>query len=1035
MKIGQNGAFSGCCNPLDVWGIHINAPNFWEMDDNFNANYQGGMASYELLEPGRTGSYGEPAGQTIKPELWDRDVYKSLPWYLYAVKIPSSYPYGCNRSDVQHSGNAAEGGDGTWQVQLGICAEHHQFITGGTPDDVENTIPQWRFCFGSRAVYLDGVQTHVAYRLSSSIINNANDRNHAIGIEIGEIVVCNIAGQTASVYPVQRPSFTPPVTTMEDTLYTYMRSHFVDRFVLGGLGGLGAQISAQSIGMGQEYCVFSSYNPNATAWTVGRAKFNGTRLGDPGIEVRYSPTDVGTGNEGEWKVVLPAIRTYKDSSAPAPDEPYVVVMNGANEIIKTCLWQTDVWRSGYSGDPEQNAMIDGTVHDDEADAGTTIIDTTDEADQALIDFPDETWNNLKIRCYNRVYDPTTGHSTDLVLFTTNDDPVDETGLVADFEGDLNTGMPSGLAWETGGTQEFDFWAASTDKHSLNSYSAKTQWQDVTKQAKSEMWITVTLPTAGQLVFDYIHDNRKYGTHEEPWGSLTLLPQVEHTLAIKVDGESVPISIDGHSYTSSIIDNVNTPDPADFGGVSEAFYESFKTATIDLSAGTHRIQLTTVRLYQDNGHVHSCLDNVRFPDLRIGDNVQGLKTWFYAKGKVRQGKYWTYAKQDDEDATALASRVSVTPDFITLDWDGRILIGNPHYMARVVIDEDNNDAIDETFGSYRFSTEGGEKGYVRWTASANIPPEERPCWGSDQGTFVFDNDGNVPAWGCFQILPVTGSRTYQTRGTHGAMRDATTDPLNLEDFTFPHAVNGGNFDTEQFSFLTRSSTNWSQRPSCWTISEDGTELRPHLEIWWRPTHDQPSWPEHPDGAGHWPSPPYMSTFHNAVFGESNGYITYTDVGMARVYDPLQLPAFGDKARWTVYNYVIPRGYSTALTQTPQVVWCQFIDDPPSNPEDPLWYNPDVYGPWLSARWFLLQARFDPCGLRFAWPQFAYGINYATSCPDPENPEEDIYSDTWVTMAGSPSDPWGVRDWWPFTDFDVVDAGGPCHCLKQAAPSIA
>ena len=1042
MKQGYNGYSSGCCPPFEVWGIIVDAPTFLDLNDYWSANDR--PWDYNLLEPGiaSTTWTSGVVSYDFKPELWDRNDYKGSGWMMSAAKVPVSYPYGCNHFGPEHSGNLA-GGDGSWDAPLTFCAEHtRDLVVDGNPavpEDWINKVPYFRFCLNTRAIYIDGQQEYVNYRLSATARKDAPRKWLPFGSELGDHYLVNIADPTNKTeYLLQSFYFGTTRTNMETEMWG-MGDVFDAVRCLGGVGSnsAGNQIPANCIYLGLKYCVVSSYNPDVnfdTSWQVGRVKYDGTRLGDPGFEMFFSPVDLGPlggGAEGNFVIVLPTVRAYLDSSVNTPedpDEPWVLCVDKETYHSKllTTKWQSKVYRGGTPD--EQYGYADGTIDGGEEAAANIIFDTTDPGSQVNTDFPDETWANLKVRCYNRVYDPTTGHSEDLVLFTSGGSVIPQAAFTADFEtNDLQHNMPAEMQFGNAGAQEFDLWQTSTDhpRAGGGTYCAKTSWQDVTKDSFVELSATLTLETAQPISFWYMLDNRGYGTHEAPWGAIqNSVVENGHTLSFKIDGSPVECTIDGYvdPFATSIIDNVNVPDDNPLN--DEDWYLTWRKVTATIPAGTHRVSWTVKRINQDNGHLAAWLDDIEFPDCIAGDDVNSVKRWFYAKGKVRKCNYWTYAKVDEENQTELTSRLSTVPDYITMDKQGRILLGNPHYFCRVLIDEEGNDFLDTSFGSARFSDTGKHApgGYVRGTASPNIPPEEPPCWDSDVAKWDPDVDGMIPPWGAFQILPATFG--YHIRGFHANKRDATTDPLDLATFTFSKPVHGGNFDKEQFHYMTNAYTQWSQRISCWTVSEDGLELNPHIEVLWRPTHHSPAWPIAPiDATPKWPHPPYVSDFENAAPIDSY----HLSAGSVRPRDPLQLPASSNKSRWTPMNYVIARGYSNAFTHFPQVVWASVLDDPVDVGEQ---YDPDgdLRGPWSSAQWRLYQARFCPAGVRKFTCQQEPQLTEAVTCPDPDNPDDPVYGRIWALLVGNVSTPSGMQDLWPMTDFDVVDDGSGCSCLR-------
>src|SRR5262249_10350544 len=94
------------------------------------------------------------------------------------------------------------------------------------------------------------------------------------------------------------------------------------------------------------------------------------------------------------------------------------------------------------------------------------------------------------------------------------------------------------------------------------------------------------------------------------------------------------------------------------------------------------------------------------------------------------------------------------------------------------------------------------------------------------------------------------------------------------------------------------------------------------------------------------------------------------------------------RWSQSNLLIPRSYSTALSILPQNAWVRSTDDPPPSIDDPNWWDPNTSpddieaaqnpgndppihprgGPWGSALWVMVQARFNPVGALWFFYEF-------------------------------------------------------------------
>lgn len=1034
MKNGLKGYQSGCTPPFDVWGISINAPCIqpYMIEPGPIQTWAIGF-SYDLYgSQANTHQGSEPRQVKIVPDLFPR-VSGGTSWPMFAAKVPSSYPYGsCNHTSTPDSSKA----DGTWSVELETVIEHGEH-------NEQDTIDYWRWVFQSRAIYVDWEQKFVVYRFSSKHTDFGLTVFQATpGAEVfGTFSVIDIKQQTI---PISIDT-TFSEYTIDGNLQQYQSTQTEMEYgfpfiLLDSPGTFNSQLGyddsqqpvAQAISYGQEYLLASSYNPNSTfgaSWLIGRIRYRGTRLGvTPSAEFFSSrPLTVGTGQYvNPLLITLPSCRVFIKSDALQPDECWVVAISNNNGIPKlaTGRWLNKDYSIEYGDGTEEHGFADGTLRETEVE--NWIINLDNSSQHHIQPVPGESWDDIRVRCYNHI------DGQDLLLFTSNSAGSEKTAIpTADFEGGIDSGLPDGFNFINGGTAELDIWVPSTDYKKNGTYSAKTSFQDVTKNAEVSMRLSVhVVNNNSTLTFWYMHDNRRYGYHQTgpPWTSLTNFPEVDNVFEFRVDGNLIPITIDGNSYNTSRIDNVFVPSD---NNNTEAWYYTWRHVSVTLSAGTHTLSWTTKQVWQVNGQLQTWLDDIVFPLVLISDDVDAKKRWFYAAGKVRQAKYWAWKKQDDEDDTTIdEQRTSRTvPDFITMDRQGRIYYGNPHYVCRILIDDNGDDYIDESFGGPPFNGASGN-GYVRFTATTNIE-QEPPCL--DPNIAWVSNDIiDDPRWGAFQIMPIeTG---IQIRGANAAIRDATEDPLDKDSFTFPKNKHG--LDKETFVYFTKSLGRWSQRISSWNISDDGKNAMPHIEVLWRPTSQAPAWPDAPDNGAtpKWPSPPYRSDFETAKPNDPEilAFIGAQIGAVMRPRDIFNLDKNDESTRWSHINYVIPRGYSDALTQLPQYVWWRESDDPPSwdgmgdmpegywHPDWPVDYAQGLGvrgGPYPSVDWHLIQARFDPTGWRWhAWQQQGSWLELIHCPDDDEEVTTQLYR--WVIEHR--------EMWWPYTDFDAVDSGqGICY----------
>jgi hypothetical protein len=123
-----------------------------------------------------------------------------------------------------------------------------------------------------------------------------------------------------------------------------------------------------------------------------------------------------------------------------------------------------------------------------------------------------------------------------------------------------------------------------------------------------------------------------------------------------------------------------------------------------------------------------------------------------------------------------------------------------------------------------------------------------------------------------------------------------------------------------------------------------------------------------------------------------------------------------------NYIVAATYTDSLMQFPQAVWSRAVGADPTyaNEWDPDYDAPYGQGPWLSACWQLVQARYVPAGVA----QILFnGSNdlvpgFEETCEDPSNPGVPQHASIFRAYTSN-----GGRVI-PQVDFDAVDV--PCVC---------
>lgn len=1047
MKAGiGKGYNSGCCDGLEVWGVSIDAPNF-HMPGGVEDKVQSYDLKYTLRED-FTGEYHHE----LSPELWARAVNQE--WYLYAAKVPGTYP-GPAGEDTNRPISSRASGD--WSVEVCSAARHQVMAPSET--QAANKVSM---CKGSRAIYIDGQQAYLTYRTSGwftewspiggeealpFLVQNEFQGSGANVNGFGDHHLISIGAQSLiGTYNVQY--LAGRGDNPDDSGLTAMEHVFMADFYPRGINSfhknilnlvpdstsvaIARQYACNTYSFGRYYFIMSSYRPGKDTWSVARVEYDGLGVFCTEIDTEEKLGNTEVSRTGNYWIVMPAVRTYIDSSVDSPEDPdecWVCALHksGSTPEIITSRWLSSIYHPGGS-DPDAD-FADGTLSSSEVSAGNTILDTSDS--ELTSRYPEESWDHLQIRCYNRIYDPTTGHSRDLLLFTTHDDEDTETieDIIADFEGgDLDSGLEDAeISFTTGGFNETDGWVSSTTDPDEGSYSARTTFQDVTVVDDVFLSITFQVVSGGYVTFRYRHDNRKYGTRIPPFTELTNLPEPDNYLDIRLDGalltESGSFQIDDVNQSTSRIDNVTVPD--NFSSESE--YLTWRTCKVLVPAGTHTLTWTLHREWQDNGHLVSQIDYVTFPELMVGEDTTSKRRWLFNGTNVQKAEWWAWPANDEESETALTDRGSTAPDFITLDKTGRILYGNPHYVVRLIPNEDDAGyyKLDTGFGTFRGPGwgSGHNGGYLRFTASpfvqrSQVGETEPGCDAPDPEYTTTDVVADPP-WGAFQIMPIGAGGDFQVRGANASLRDATNYPFPEETYPYQHPVTGETlYETFRDRSYVREMVYWSQRCSSWTITGDGKVLRPHVEIVWRPTRFTMAYPPGP-----WPHPPWQSFFTTA---DSDAFWGHAAM---RPRDKLRLSEGSILPRWSNDSYIIPATFTDALMRFPQAIWRRAIgNDPPDDEEDPNWYDPDWddefgFGPWPSAKWQLVLARMIPVGA--CWVYYTGPNDEITlvdeTCADPGDPETPQYSTVFRALTISTG---GLSRIIPTTDFEAVDEQPVC-----------
>lgn len=1056
MKQGiGKGYNAGCCNVFDIWGPSSHSPNFNGTTSTPSNGAYDLQLSYDLERPLRYDLDGTYSHE-VRPELWARGEQS---WTLYAAMIPGTYPPPPGLAANKPSSSRA---DGTWSVALCTAGEHHSETNEF--DEPLDWFQRVSRCQGTRAIYIDGHQTHLVYRTTGLDLDGMSDEEQNAGNTGGDHHLIRISDQTKiATYSVHSLGISFPFSEMEEdwlqSIYINYGEGIHTNILESGFTAqeyIMQQWACNLISHGIEYCNLSSYKPGKSQWSAARLKYDGTRPTNgsggtaAGLEVFCTEADQSTSSErigdpeedyvGNYWLVMPTCRVYIDTSADTPDECWWIAINKDPEEdirIVTGRWLSKVYAGTAS---DWTGYADGTLADSEVE--NIVLDMSDT------DYPEEDaagWPNIQIRSYNRVYNPVSEQNEDLVLFTTQDGSFTQADDVeADFEGgDLNSGLEDAeIEFKTGGQVDTSGWVSTasvtygSDTPIAGSYSAHTNPVSLTTVQSLFLSLSFNKISAGYITFKYRHHNRIWGMPGSGVGTqLFNIPVTENYLDIRLDGSIIAgdarideenplavgnaiIEVDNGSgwalVASSRIDNSNSPE--DCTGDEDKFLLA-REVRIWVAAGTHTIHFIHQRGSDENdgtfSHLYSQVDDLFLDDLMTGEDTTGKRRWMSINGKVQKAEWWAWPRREEEEKTDLTLRVSTAPDFITYDKLGRVLYGNPHYVVRLIPNEDDPGfwKLDTDFGGPRgdgfdSSEDESNGGYIRFTATnASVKQalgEETPGCDDPDPDYNWVDVVADPPWGAMQILPVGSGGDFQLRGMNASLRDATEHPYKSEDF--PYKTPGGQTLYEKFAERMRVYSNrWSQRAHSWTVTNDGKHLRPHVDVVWRPTRYTEAYP----GPDSWPSPPWQTFFETADSTTLYGY------GALRPRDPLRVTGSWARAKWTLYNSIISTTFDDSLKQEPQAVWVRSV----GNDIDGL--DPDVSGPLQSAHWQLVTARFTPTRETFVTyngPGLGDSINTDENCDStPESPVHVVMFRPTIT---------GVRSMYGWTDYDAVDV--QCVC---------
>lgn len=1014
-----------------AWGFSSDSPNWEVLIDSAALT----RLDLEYLQDVQIGNPAFASGVT---------------YTLLAAKVPTAYPYGCNPDPPMSTADPRNGEQ--WSASIATLVEVHEVEEPGVgepPTQLQNA----HYAHWSRVIYLDGYQFMVVYGVTSEYtpqpsgveleVNDATLKKDTLKTVHCDHVQINIQTKATELFHadhlVHTQAYWNPGGDAEGYEVFYhgviggfippsvpMTDFWIDEYV--GPPSLSIQMCCNCRSLGHKFYFASTYTPitgsvpHTLAWRVGRLEYDGL--------VAYASYDTTVdGHTNPYAILLPSCRVWLLSEPPQPpegafsnpidrlpDEPWVialsVVTNEAynSEIPGSYPLSTDKLVTGRALNTElregpASIMVwDGALK--EAEVANILFD----ASNPPAAYPGEDWNDLRVRCYNH------RDGEDIALWTTTGPPPEtvEPLAVFGYEGeldgaDLQHGLPEGLIFEAPLDDAGNIWQADPSGY----YTDPGTWTNVDEEkyaaqantsplfeGKCDLIVKVeVMLNDSVLTFDARLDNRAVG-EEFPHFPInipaTTLEGKYDTLSFYIDGE-----------LKWSMDNTDR-DP-----VAETFVEFLEGVTITgISAGPHTFKWE-LRRWTALNDMKAWIDNVQFPEILVEDDINGAIRWYNDGSRIRKASFWTWPKRDDEPEThtGIPSRVSTVPDFITKDYEGRILYGNPHYICRIIVEGIDNElhpdgVLDLTFG---------DKGFFRWTASPVPGPPTQYLDENCEWQDILNANGGLydtvvdPPWGAFQILPLRNG-WIQIRGANGAFRDATVDPIH-----------SGLYPDEDFVELGRANGAWYNRVNCWTLKDDGHKAVPHIEVLWRCTMDQPAYPVAPP----YDSPPYPTTMQsNSVDLPSPYYAQIRDPRRFPMSDPDTLPPIPSqvvtkKPVWNMLSKKVPRIYGDTLSRRPQFIWAKpdtTIHVPPVE-ADPDYFT--LPRPHSTVDWKLYATYHCPSVGHIGYSTTQPTANHCFNGEEGEVDPDDWHY-TWDIGGNSPIIGGGI------TDFDAVDCDCGCGC---------
>jgi hypothetical protein len=993
---------SRCCEPFHVWGISIKAP--MAFGGPLTVDPMLDFSDYEITEDG----FIFAAGVRLGVDGWLNAIQNfrgDTVWPVYAAKVPPFYPYHHCQKWPPISSNDPEA-ELQWSAELGKGMEMVEF-TDSVFGNGEDPTPVKRFVrrpvYSSRVIYEDGEQKFVSYCMrsdynrTSSVAPQQNGdfirdyptdwagnegekwgKHVQVNIDTEEVTEFNISWLDGIVYSGVDSA------TLESTA---MRHAWVWKSVIGGI--LLPEAVNQSSDFvtgrveyapgqhcfGLKYYTVSRYSPatiradtipdSLPEWDVGRVKYAGYEVfctGTPDSDFPHT-TRIKTGkdHDGDYAIMLPAIREDYDSAEDISTRhlPRVIARKYSDGTwtLVTGRWGNSDLRVGSGtsypfGPPAldaTHAFADGSIREEEVE--NIIYEGTGQPE---------------VYCYNRM------RGQDYVAFSILDEPSPENtfDITADFEpetpgtpGSINHGLPDGIIFTSRGDYG-NAWQPDNAVYYSDpgtwSNTDPTRWglkanstQNFVGLTIVEIEVNITQDNSN-VRFDWRLDNRA-AQPDFPFFTV-------NTPEADLDGrhDTLEFSIDNSTiFTQDGTDTgVFEPGLPEGWSVFHHFDLSVLAPGSTLNTGKHKLKWVFQRFTQANHNFNSfaAIDNVKIENVTTADS-EG--TPYYYDGTVsRPIKYQIRPKRENLDN--LTDRITSAIHYIAVDREDQIWYGNPHGVIR--LEDDNvSKALEVQFtvvpGETLPEASGGPGGGP--DAWSDPDSDSGDCHKDRCNPDIcghtepqVETTADPPPF-AFQIIPTR--EWIQIRGANASIKDASGLPIDVKH------DRGGRY---AYELAPRNHRRWSGRAHAWSISYDGSNRLPHIEVAYRLDLNTPSFPWSRDFITNTPGfggdppdiPPFaINVFDVALFVPPHIGWHFHFLTSTHDIESTELPDDGIhdhhpslENRMDDRNLIIARGYTDATSRTPSHSWIQNPLIAPDGEEIGNW--PISHEPWPYARAF-------------------------------------------------------------------------------------